>query len=241
MTARADERTLMLVPLPEKPAWQDMAFLAAVPAATLVNNGAPSLVALDATATLSPEVLDYARRYRPDRVFLLGGATNGLVVAGRACDVLKASTAEEAACRLSAAFWQTSGIAVICQTNNYEDGLVAAPLAARLRAPLLFVGAQGLSKATQKELRRLNVQELIVIGIRKPGGGGVPALQQVVRQVTLLLTARDVMAWTRKRGLPVSYLAAVNPLDRERTVIKKLSLSGALLAAGRKGLVAPLT
>ena len=103
--ARSEVRTLLLLPLPEEPAWQDMAFLSAIPAATVVNNGAPSLVALDAAATLSPEILDYARRYRPDQVVLLGGEAKGLVVAGRTCNVLKASSAEEAACALSATFW----------------------------------------------------------------------------------------------------------------------------------------
>ena len=51
-------RTTLLAPLPTEPAWQDMAFLAAVPAATVVNNGAPSLVALDASGALSPEIQD---------------------------------------------------------------------------------------------------------------------------------------------------------------------------------------
>ena len=238
MHAHTEMRALMLLPLPEESAWQDMAFLSAIPAATVVNNGAPSLVALDAAATLSPEVLDYARRYRPDQVFLLGGATNGLVVAGRTCSVLKGSSAEEVACVLSSTFWKTSAVAVLCTTNNYEAALVAAPLAARLRAPLLFVGAQGLSKSTLREIRRLKVRELILIGNLR---GGVPALKQEAGEVTVLLGARDVMAWIRKRGLPVTYLAALNPSDREKTVIKKLSLAGALLAAGRQGLVAPLT
>ena len=236
--ARSEVRTLMLVPLPAETAWQDMAFLSAIPAATVANNGAPSLVALDETATLSPEILDYARRYRPDQVVLLGGEAKGLVVAGRTCNVLKASSAEEAACLLSATFWKTSAVAVLCTTNNYEAALVAAPLAARLRAPLLFVGAQGLSKSTLQEIRRLKIRELILIGNLR---GGVPALKQEAREVTVLLGARDVMAWMRKRVLPVTYLAALNPMDREKTVIKKLSLAGALLAAGRQGLVAPLT
>jgi hypothetical protein len=239
-------RTLLLVPLAEGAAWQDMAFLAAVPAATHLNKGAPSLVALDATAALSPELLDYARRYQPEQVFLLGdfgranrpGEPQVLEVAGRTCKPLKASSAEEAACLLSATFWTRSATAVLCPSNNYEAGLVAAPLAARLRAPLLFMDAQGVSKPTAQELRRLKVKELIVIG--RPARGVVPALKQRVDTVHVLATARDVMAWMQGRGMRVTYLAALNPLDRERTVIKKLSLAGALLAAGREGLVAPL-
>jgi len=49
------------------------------------------------------------------------------------------------------------------------------------------------------------------------------------------------MAWAEKRKMPVRYLAAVNPMDRNRTVVRKLSLAGALLSAGRDGLVAPLS
>jgi hypothetical protein len=41
----------VLVPLPAEPGWQDMAFLAAIPAATVINRGAPSLVALEAAGT----------------------------------------------------------------------------------------------------------------------------------------------------------------------------------------------
>ncbi|MCY3017680.1 MAG: hypothetical protein NTW87_01435 [Planctomycetota bacterium] len=230
-------RTTLLVALPTEPSWQDMAFLAAVPAATVVNSGAPSLIALDASGALSPEIQDYARRYRPDTVFLLGGAAEGVVVAGRTCSVLKAGSADEAACTLSAKFWRACALAVICQDDDYEAGLVAAPLAARLRAPLLFAGAQGLSQPAAKELRRLQARELIVVGKL---AGALQSLKQVTEQVAELAGARDVMSWVRKRGLSVAYLAALNPLDRSKTVIKKLSLSGALLAAGRDGLVAPL-
>jgi hypothetical protein len=230
-------RTMLLVALPAEPAWQDMAFLAAVPAATVVNNGVPSLVALDAPGVLSPETQDYARRYRPDAAFQLGGAGEALVVGGRTCNVLRATSADEAACVLSATFWRTARTAVICLEDDFEAGLVAAPLAARLRAPLLAAGAQGLSRPAAEELRRLQVRELIVVGKL---GGGLQSLKQVTEQVTELAGAREVMSWARQRGLKAGYLAALNPLDRSKTVIKKLSLAGALLAAGREGLVAPL-
>ena len=237
MPARTGLRTTLLVPLPVEPAWQDMAFLAAIPATTVVNNGAPSLVALDATGTLSPEIQDYLRRYRPDAVFLLGDAADDLPIAGRTLSAIKAGSADEAACALSAMCWRTSATAVICPEGDYQAGLVAAPLAARLRAPLLFASTLGLSRSAAEELRRLKTRELIVVGEL---AGGLPSLKQVTAQVTELAAARDVMTWARNRGLSVAYLAALNPLDRNKTVIKKLSLAGALLAAGRGGLVAPL-
>ncbi len=231
-------RTTVLVPLPADSGWQDMAFLAAIPATTVVNHGAPSLIALEAAGTLTPEIQDYLRRYRPDAVFLLGGAADGAVIAGRNCGVLKADGADEAACVLSHRFWRSSATAVICPEDDYEAGLVAAPLAARLHAPLLFVSGHGLSRFASEELRRLDTHEVIVVG---KIAGGRQSLQQVTAQVTELATARDVMSWARDRKLPVAYVAALNPLDRNQSVVRKLSLAGALLAAGRDGLVAPLS
>ena len=231
-------RTTLLVPLPAEPAWQDMAFLAAIPAAMVVNSGAPSLIAFDPAEPLSPEIKDYLRRYRPDAVILLGNSPGDQAITGRTCSVVRAVSADESACALSRGFWRTSATAVICQEGDYEAGLIAAPLAARLRAPLLFAGAQGLSPLATNELRRLKTRELIVVG--KPAGG-LASLKHAAARVTELATARDVMTWVPKRGLPVAYVAALNPLDRSKTVIKKLSLAGALLAAGRDGLVAPLS
>ena len=78
-------RTLILVPMAEGVAWQDMAYLAAVPAAT-VANGSPAVVALDANATLTSELLDYVSRYKPTRVVLLGNPSNDVKVGGLSCE-----------------------------------------------------------------------------------------------------------------------------------------------------------
>lgn len=236
--SRAGSRTTLLVPLPDAPGWQDMAFLAAVPAMTVLGKGAPSLVAIGTTGALTPEIDDYLRRYRPAEVIVLGGAATPVSARGRNCSVLKAGSADEAACAVSAKCWRTSLQAVISPEDDYQAGLVAAPLAARLHAPLFFAGANGLSLSATTELRRLKARELIVVG--KPAGGAEP-FKAIADQVVELANAGEAMTWVRKRGLKVTYLAAVNPLDRDKTVIKKLSLAGALLAAGRNGLVVPLS
>ena len=233
----AARRATLLAALPSEPGWQDMAFLAAVPAACRANGGAPSLVALDASGTLSPEIEDYLRRYRPDAVCRIGVSAEGAVVGGRHCEAMPAASADEAACRLSAKYWHECAMAVICAQDDYAAGLVAAPLAARLHAPLLFTAAQGLTPQTTQELQRLKARELIAIGTP---AAALPSLKQLTPHVTTLAGATEVMAWVSGRGLKVSYLAALNPLDRSHAVIKKVSLAGALLAAGRDGLVAPL-
>lgn len=194
-------RTTLLVPLPVEPGWQDMDFLAAIPAMTVVSQGAPSLVALEAAGTLTPEVQDYIRRYRPGEVILLGNAANTLVVGGRTCGAIKADSADEASCALSYKGWRTSPLAVISPDGDYEAGLVAAPLAARLRAPLFFAGQNGLSPRVTDELKRLDTRELIVVGKL---GGGPQALNQAPQQVTELATAGEVIRWVRQRGLTVA-------------------------------------
>jgi len=236
--AAAAARTILLVSLPAEPSWQDMAFLAAVPAATVANGGAPAVVALDAAGVVSPEMEDYARRYRAGEVVLVGGGAARPVVGGKACQRIDAGSAEEAARKLSGRYWPTCLTAVICPEDDYEAGLVGAALAARLRAPLLFVAAGKMSDATVEEVRRLKVQDLLVVG--RCADAVRPLGQNSVR-ITELPGAADVMAWAAKQKLAVRYLAAVNPLDRSRTVVRKLSLAGALLAAGRGGLVAPLS
>lgn len=230
-------RTTLLVPLPQEPSWQDMAFLAAVPAATVANNGAPSLVAVDATGDVSPEILDYARRYKPERLVLLGGSGKPTKVAGRACESVNAASAADAACKLGRMFWTTCETAVLCPEIDYESGLVASALAARLRCPLLFAGPQQLSDATQHEIRRLAAKHLVVIG---NCARQVRTMIPAPGQITELPGATDVLSWVNQRRIEICYLAAINPLDRDHTVIRKLSLAGVLLAAGREGLVAPL-
>ena len=230
-------RTTLLVPLPQDPSWQDLAFLAAVPAATVANGGAPSLVALNAAGEITPEISDYANRYKPDQVVLLGGSGATVEVAGRTCKRLDAASADETARKLCQMFWPTCATAVICQEYDYESAVVAAALAARLRAPLLFAGPNQVSDATIGEIHRLGTRDLIVVG---NCAKQVKAIKPAPPQITELTGAADVMTWATKRHLPVNYLAALNPLDRYHTVIRKLSLAGVLLAAGREGLVAPL-
>jgi hypothetical protein len=235
--AAAESRTTFLIPLDKEASWRDMAFLAATPAACVANAGEPSLMALDDTCALGPEIRDYARRYRPERVVLLCDTPQAASFKDKApfstrrFDELPASSAEDASVALSKAIWKTSKAAVICGSEDYESALLGSSVAALLKAPLLFSGELGLSKATAVELKRLGAEQLISIGLSGPPLAG---------KVVSLEGPSQAMAWIRKRGLRVSYLAAVNPLDRDNFVIRKLSLAGAELAAGRNGMVAPL-
>ena len=228
-------RTTLLVPLENTPEWRDMAYLAAVPASEVANDTGGSVVALETSAAIGPEVRDYMRRYKPGSVYLLGDAEPPATTIKlpenppAKLTRLPATSAKEAALRLSRTFWQTSRTVVLCQDDDYESALVAAPLAALLKAPLLFTETTGLSGETEAEINRLGAKRLLTIGSTAP-----------VANAVNLAGAREVMQWTKDQGLDVEYIAAVNPLDRVSSKVRKLSMVGAQLAAGRRGLVAPL-
>jgi hypothetical protein len=229
----AAPKTTLLVPLDDAPGWRDMAFLAAVPASEISNDSAGSLVAFEAAAAadLCPEILDYLGRYKPDTLYYVGhpkpsvapNATEPAVIG------INATSAEDAALRLSQAFWKSSATAVICIDTDYPSALVAAPLAALLKAPLLFSTATGMSAATAAEIKRLGATRVLSIGHDIP-----------IPNSLNLAQATDVMHWVKTQNIDIDYIAAVNPNDRSATKVRKLSMVGAQLAAGRNGLVAPL-
>ena len=231
----AARKTTLFIPLGGEPSWQDMAFLAAVPASHQATNpGGASLIALDHTLEVGPEIQDYLRRYQPDSVFLLGHGPS--IASIKLPDQSKAkptllptSSAEDAALHLSRAFWKSSGTVVTCKDDDYESALVAAPLAALLKAPLLYTTSAGVSAETKAEMKRLGADRILTVGATNP-----------IANATHLTGAKEVMKWVKSQGVDADYIAAVNPLDRTTSKVRKLSLVGAQLAAGRNGLVAPL-
>ena len=225
------QRAVLLVPVPKAPSWHDFAFLAAVPAAAKANAGTPAVIALEAKGAMPREVVDYLRRYKPRTVYSVGFAASHDEPEAARWRALDAASADAAACVLASTFWQACSTAVVCRDDDYSAGLVASALAARLRAPLLFAGERGLSSAASGVLEQLGAKRAIVVG----EGVKLKGLA-----TTKLADARAALAWMRKQGLPVSYLAVTNPRDRAATVIRKLSLAAPLLAAARQGAVVPL-
>ena len=227
------ERTVLLVNVPAEPGWQDMAFLAAVPAATVANNGKPAVIALG-TDGVTREIEDYLQRYKPQAVYVVGPRP---AKAPAAWISLTAKSADSAACALAQTFWKSSARVVVCRDDDYASALVASALAGRLRAPLLPAGKDGLSNAELKMIERLGAKKAVVVD---PTAKAAASLRRQGLAVTELADAGAVLAWLGKGGLAPTYLAAVNPRDRSHTVIKKLSLAAPLLAAARDGMVVPL-
>jgi hypothetical protein len=218
-----------------------------VPAATKCNDGAPAVIALDESCTVTREIDDYLRRYKPTSTYCLGSPASTAApqpAAARPAAApigpgtrLPAESAESAASTLATTFWQSAGQAVICDADDYTSALTASSLAARLRAPLLYSTARGVDLSVTSCLRHLGVKQAIVVG--KAGKAGAD-LKAAGVEVVELSDTPAVLSWMRQRNIPVTYLAITNPDDRDKLVIRKLSLASALLAAGRGGIAVPL-
>lgn len=225
----ANPRTVLFVSQPNEASWQDFAFLAAVPASRMANHGNGAVIALDETDAIPREIDDYLRRLKPDEIFSLGEKPLTAAPQIGKLTEMRCNSADEAACLFVTKFWSTSKRVVLCRENDYASALIASTLAARLQAPLLFCGEQGLSKRASDVVGKLQVREKLFVG-KAPAGMGATDLSDVT----------SVLAWLKKQGLATPYLAVVNTRDRSSTTIHKLSLAAPIFAAAREGMVVPL-
>jgi len=231
--AGGGRRALFLVGMGDEAAWQDMAYLAAVPAAMRVTSKAPAVIGIDPSGAIGREVADYLARYRPQEVFAIGMAPKAKAPAGLKWTVLKATSAGAASRELATRFWPKAERVVVCRENDYASALLASSLAARLDCPLLYSGAKGAFVPTRSAVADLGAKTILVIGSVRGWYGVKP-------KVVTLKDAVEAVGWLKSNGLKCDYLAVANPFDRTGTLQKKLSLIAPLLAAARGGLVVPM-
>ncbi len=70
----------------------------------------------------------------------------------------------ETAVNVSKKGWKKSDVAVIATGRNYPDALSATPLAHRNKAPLLLTDTNALPESVMKELDRLDVKQVVLVG-----------------------------------------------------------------------------
>lgn len=135
--------------------------------------------------------------------------------------------------------WDKPEQIVVCDANDYPSALVAAGLARRLRAPLLFFDGQEVLREVSKIAEQ--AKEVIAVG-------AVPDAWNVIEDdnpssinPTVLPDAIAVGRWLRQQGMPIRYLAVVNPLDRGAAVGDRMSMAAPILAGSREGLVVPIS
>ncbi|MCF7730392.1 MAG: hypothetical protein K9N23_01840 [Akkermansiaceae bacterium] len=225
----AATRTVLLVTQGRGESWQDIAYLAAVPAACKANEGKAPAIALEEGGQIPREVADYLRRYKPAAIYHVGESPLAGAPEIGTLHELPASNAETATAALATTFWTSSDRVVLCRADDYASALMASTLAARLRVPLLACGSRGPDTLTTDTIRRLKATELLFVG-KVPKG----------LDATELSDLRAVLSWMKTRKLETPYFALVNVRDRSGTTIRKLSLAAPLLASARDGMVAPL-
>lgn len=231
---RERARTIVCVELPAEPAWQDFAFLAAIPAAAAANDGVPVVLAVAPDAASNAQTADFVRRYRPQRELRIGATTDDERKDTR--EHVDGADAESVACELATRCFAKSPRAVVCRDDDYARALCAAVLAARWRAPLFFSSSAGLSARTRTTLGQLGVRSVCFVGERADSS----AIASSVPSVERLEDAIDVAHWLQRHSLAVDYVAATATNDRTSGRVRKLSLAAATLAAGRGGALLPI-
>ena len=222
------KQTVIFVTQPAGACWQDFAFLAAIPASRMVNQGNGAVIVLDESGRIPREVDDYLRRLKPDGICHLG--SKPLAAAPRFGKLFEmpCHSADEAANLCATTFWKNSNQVVLCRDDDYASALMASALAARLAVPLLFCGDHGLSPGTSQVIRSLQVRENLFVG-KAPAG----------LKTTELPDIRRVLEFLQQQKLATPYLALVNVRDRNATTIRKLSLAAPIFAAAHGGMVVP--
>ena len=219
-------RNTFLVPMPAVGAsWKEFAFLAAVPASVVINDGVPSVIALDESAAIPDSVNEYLRLYNPANIYTVD--TTGSL--------------DDASCYLAQTFWTTTGSVVLCDKNDYAGALAASALAGRMEVPLMFFdSSSGLSSAALNVIDNdLQCSSAITVNGNSTVTG---QLSGIGVSQTSLADDKEIITWMVNNGLDVEYLAVCNTNDRTMTdYAPKGSLAAVSLAAGRNGAVAALT
>jgi hypothetical protein len=226
---------LVTMSMDDTASWEELAFLAAVPAGMKVNAGSPSVMAVPAGVFQDAEKKifydNYLDRYQPDFVYNIGqsaGLSTGIQ--------MDSSSLDEVTCEL-ARFWRTSETAVIVDREDYKASLSASALAGRLTVPLFYSESSGVTTATMDCLADLGVQKVVSVGV--PSGVS-SQLQNAGISVDAISDDRAVIAWLKGNGHSVDYFAVCNSGDRSHGYAPKSSLAAPLLAAARGGVVVPL-
>jgi hypothetical protein len=227
-------RTVLLVPIANEPSWRDDAYLAAIAAAAQLGDGVPVALAVDAAAPWRPELLDFLRRWKPARVLWLGEPlAEPQHAEAPQLELLAATSALDAALVCARSAWKQVPRVVLCDAEDRAATLAAAALAVRSRQPLFPLPRGADVAALHEPLQSLGVRAALWVG-----SSAAPRIDSLA--IESLASAEAVVAWMARTGLPVDYLAAVNPLEVAPHRARHLTLVAPLLAGARGGAVAPL-
>lgn len=136
---------------------------------------------------------------------------------------------------ISKKYWPLGSDTVVIATgSNYADALTGAPLAAKLRAPLLLTASNTLEQVTKNEIARLKAVNATILG-----GSGAVSLQVEEELEALGLTVTRIEGENRYETSS-EIARAIDPVDTAAYVTTGSDFPDAL-AASAIAAVAPQT
>ena len=208
--------------------WMDFAYLAAVPASAHLNGGRPAVLAVHDFDVIPEATIDVLERMLATDAYVLNGTATLDAV-----DAVHDLSADNASV-LSAQFtdhWTRSDTLVLADGQHYGSALMAASLAGRLNAPLVFTAdlPEGERQRIEAELE---VTETLWVDL----SGEAPSAPDA----TALRSADAILEWMNSQDERVDYIAYTNMNDREAGRAQKSSLTASQYAIRRNGLVIPI-
>lgn len=261
-------RHAMILPLSSTgPSWGDLAFLAAIPASAVLNQGRrPTVLVPDDISDKDDDAFkDFIMRYAPTDVMVFHSdqlqieTTNECTTDDGIPTIQHETwdTLESVVVALAKAAWpsnKSKGTSpfriVVAPKDDYAAALLASSLAARTSAPLFFIG-DDWDDSVLCTVRDLRPGEVIFVGKGVKDKCVSDCIANIISQglaekaaprAISIPTVTDAISWLTSQNVPVEYLALVNPADRtanEKCKSRKLSLTGPIYAARRDGLVVP--
>ena len=209
-------RTLFVVDADADP----MLMLTAIPAAHATSGGYAAVLALRPNDMDAPTE-DYLKRYQPEQAWQLG--TNRDLPHTQRSATVEGGTPAGMSTTLATQLWDTTPDLVLVDHTAYTDGLIAAPFAAKHKAPLLLVDPSdppdfGSLAAT------LAIEHLWVVG------------DLSIESDLPTTYLADAAAVIEAMG-EVDYLAATNPADIDSDSFGGMSALAPLIATRRGGAV----
>lgn len=206
--------------------WQDLAFLATIPASKRLTGGFPTVLAVDAEEGLSVTTEDFLRRLQPELALKVN--TELEVPHTTTQEVLTALDPTAYGLLLAQRYWQQTDTAVLVSSEDYSAAVQAASLAALLDAPLLFTDI-----LEETDLDELSAETLVHVSFN------ADRVQSFEGEV-LLDSAVAVLAWLSSNDHAINYVAVTNPEDRASGRSQKSSLFASIYAAYRGGITVPV-
>ena len=185
----------------------------------------PLVIASEKPAAMPLPTRDFIRRLSPQNVYVLGDdRANNMEGVGTVHGMAQENASDYSAA-LVAEHWERSRYLVMSDEEDYAGSVLAASLASKLEAPLVF-GAVA-ANTVDSLVDRLGVESLVWVSST---GASSPVRGDNVMQ----LGNSAALQWTKANAMEVDYIALTNVSDRLTGKNQKLSLTWAAMYASRR-------